>query len=315
MMIPTPIGTLLGNRYLLLAEEMLQFTAQTMPAIHTNMAAQALSALDVEFPNIAAVLDTLSIHPDSPLYQLVMDLYLAVGEYLDIRYLWEDNRRWGWALVEQAISPELPDELLAFFSASDQSTTRNNIEPEELKSLAEGYNKLGLALWHKGQPNESIHFLQKSLEFQRQVGSVLGMVGLLLNISNVYYATGAYADGLQHVQEALQIAQIAEHRPLEAHVLPHLANSYLSNGLITEAGQAYEHAIVLFEELGDEPEVAEVKFNYALYCDLCGKHQQALQLARESAMLMEKYGFPGANVIRGWIEQQEQTQSSSAVSD
>lgn len=313
-MISAPVSELFDNRYFLLAQEMLAFAGRTVPLLHTSDAAAALVALDMEFPNIAAVLDVLDSRPEGLLYGQIMDLFLAVGQYLDIRCLWSDSRRWGWALVEQANSPELPADLMDLFTQADdealpEDTGENGVPPDQLRqerqALAERYNKLGLALWQKNQPEEALRFLRKSLLLQREAGNVPGTAGVLLNMSNVCYATGQFSAGLEHALEAWRIAQAAGHIQLEAHILPHLASSYLSSGLISEADQAYRRAIRLFQILDDEPEAADVMFDYALYCDLCGRQDEALQLARESAAIMEKHGLSGSVMIRGWIEQAE----------
>lgn len=294
------------------AKSVYEFAEWVMPHLKTENSRLVLADLDREQGNVVAIFETLAVLPDEELHAVAIELFLRLGEYLDVRGLYEQKRQWGWMLVEQARPPELPDELAALYTASDDAMLHflekaSLIEEEksEVHTLAEKYNSLGVTLWQAGKAQEAVIFLQKALLLFEKIDLLLGRVGVLLNLSNVFYAVGQAEDGVPLVETAFQLTLHAGDKDLQAQVVYHLANSYTSIEDKEKAMAAYQKAIDLYDELHNGLDSADVKFSYAIYLAGVRESQKAVQLARESLAMMEQHNLPNAVLVRGWLQDRE----------
>jgi tetratricopeptide (TPR) repeat protein len=307
------IGAVLDERLLQLLDALLQQTRVSARKLETPDAALGLAELDEELTNLVAALDTFAAYSQPTLYDLAADLYLSIGNYLDVRAMLAEKQRWGWALVQVANATP-PQEVLERAAAvvGENGTpvillaeALAQVDAHTLRDYAEAYNTYGMTVWQTSNVELALAYLRQALRLFKYLKNDFGTMGVLMNMSHFYHGQGRFEKCIPVSRSALKFAIKTQDPKLEAHMCFHLASVLEMAQQIEEIEALYERAIALYSGTDADEDLAFVKFGYAQYCYQRGKRERALLLMRESAALMKKARMPDLPSTLAWIEQVE----------
>ena len=107
-------------------------------------------------------------------------------------------------------------------------------------------------------------YLRKALNIFRSIGELEGQATTLNNLSNVYYDKHNLTKSMQYAKASLDINVKIGNRHGEALSLANIGSTYGAKGDLNKALQYYGSAEVIFDEIGEEVNLARVKRDISL---------------------------------------------------
>jgi len=122
----------------------------------------------------------------------------------------------------------------------------------DLQSLSDAHNKLGLALWGEGRLAEAARNFEISLQLAEDRSSIYSQAQTLNNLGIVSYTLGKFLDADRTMIKALDIFRNIGDRRHQAYASGNLANISRILGKLARAEELLLQADAIFEKLGDE---------------------------------------------------------------
>jgi tetratricopeptide (TPR) repeat protein len=309
MEIDAEIGILLDTRYKSLMGVMNDFAVSITPQLQASQSREALAQLDVELPNIVSAVDSLldmGIADDDRLACLhLISLIVYIERYFTIRGLWEAKLRWSMALLEPSAhaAPKLTHVLFNVVGTaySEMGNYEKAVELYQLAikyadlagepDLTRVYGNLGVAYWRLGRLDEALVYTRRLWEAEKKAGNLYETAVALANLAEIHLEYGDTEGGLLAAFDALKLANQIGDVVLEAEFMALTAKHMVARGLLHEAVPVYKTAIVLLNELDDEPTLGLTLLNYGLLQHLLNHNIDAVQLVQASLEIFERYGM------------------------
>ncbi len=318
MIVERSVGDVLDTGRVTLVEALNEFAGEVAPQLASARSRPALAQLDLELPNVAAVLDVLlaldpARSPDPVTYLIALNLILSLERYLSVRGLWWEKLRWGRALLAYragvraevlSVVYNLVGSALSELGEDEQAIDLYMLAietsglPEDDPELARVYGNLGVAYWNLGRLDEALVYCYRVFELERDRGNRYEMAAAMANVAQLLFDRGDVDTSLAATLEAIQIAEEIGDAILLAHLTATTATHLMGTPLRDEAGPIFEEALKMLAKIGDEIGAALTRLNYAVFCHLSGQPDRAWQLARESLALFERYAMPDAAKAR-----------------
>lgn len=291
------------TRYHTLLIVMLDVARAFETQLDSPTSAEALQALDAEFPSISSAMEAFAAEEDAaPLLEVATDLYLALCRYLDVRGLWDEWQVWGWSLVPENVvwTPDvrvLTALGVAYQRAGDpraalklrqMALDYGKDQGYPTAQLAQLYLNLAIAQWQSGDLLAALGTCHDGLASARQAGDLV-MARMLLLIANLYEGLDKFQESLELLLTVLALAEDIEDRRFRGEVNATLAITLLMSGLPQEAMPFFEAALNHYGAIGDQIAVADTQIVYAYAKVFVGDEEAVAQLTTDSSTIMAQY--------------------------
>ena len=156
----------------------------------------------------------------------------------------------------------------------------------DIDCVATNNYNIGLTCLQQSKMFYAINYMQKALSLWQQLGEVKKVLTAYANIINCYTAVDEYDLAKKYALESLELALETGNRFNEADLYDRLAAISQKQGEIREVVKYYQFSINIFEELGEQLQVARVSFN-AAQNQFADNPEIAVKLYRKSASIYE----------------------------
>jgi DNA-binding SARP family transcriptional activator len=120
-------------------------------------------------------------------------------------------------------------------------------------------NNLGEAYLDLGRPEEAIDSIEQARSIFVEIKTLRGEGYVAHNLGRAYMDLGRLDEAVRYFRSALHIRQAAGERHGQALTLLFLGHAYRRLGRIDDARRSWTDAQVMFEDLGDEAQLAECR--------------------------------------------------------
>ena len=165
-----------------------------------------------------------------------------------------------------------------------------NLQPEDKSDYANALNNLGNAYESLGEYQQGIDYLQQSLEIKQTIGDRQGEANSLGNLGNAYESLGEYQQGIDYLQQSLEIKQTIGDRKGEASSLNNLGVAYNYIGEYQQAIDYLQQSLEIQQEIGDRKGEASSLNNLGNAYRCLRDYQQAIDYLQQSLEIQRAIG-------------------------
>jgi tetratricopeptide (TPR) repeat protein len=325
--IDSAVGSIIERRHRTLLDGYNRFVRDHVPRLRADAPLESLAELDLEYRNIAGILDGFSSTGE----RTCLSLFMELATYLTVRGYATEEIRWGSALLragmpEDVDSPEMDAFLLnnigllsniagAYDELGDAETAvhfytyiTSMVSPQPSLSIV--YSNLGVSYRRLGQYEQALEYTELAIRYEREANDRRGLALSLMNLSSIYYAQFLMKEAMAAIEESLALATELGNLLVLAQVTGQYAMVTVGNLRLDEAVPIYERALELYDSIPDPIGFARAAFNYALLQYALKREAQAIPMAQEALRVLEPYGFPEAERMRitldKWIEKHQE---------
>jgi len=148
----------------------------------------------------------------------------------------------------------------------------------------------GVLLWYKGDLDQSLEFLQRSLEIKQNLGNKQGVAASLNNLGLVCWSKGDLDQAVAFYQQGLAIHEELGNKLDIARTLNNLGNALTQMGDLDLALEKLEKSLAISEKLGLKYDTALVFNNIGVIYRLKGDLDQAFNYYQRSLNLHHELG-------------------------
>jgi tetratricopeptide (TPR) repeat protein len=221
-------------------------------------------------------------HGARQLYQLsTCDLLLDLAEEQETD-LSPDNQLWLRLYKGRvACTSTLWDEALETWEA---------LEREDLPEDLEGWlvNDLGFLYQAKGEWDQAIEYLQRSLAILEKVGDEHGMSTAFNNLGGVYQAKGEWDQAIEYYQRSLAIKEKMGDEHGMSTIFNNLGLVCKDKGEWDKAIEYYQRSLAIKEKMGDEHGMSTIFNNLGLVYKDKGEWDKVFEYLQRSLKIVEK---------------------------
>jgi tetratricopeptide (TPR) repeat protein len=297
------VGSLIARRYRLLSKAYYDLINEVVPVLESDVSAEAITRLDQEYLNLYDLFPAMVERAECPLEWLV-PLYVHLVDYLMLRGMFSEMVNWGVDLFERfkrvpATPPcTLLDCIGTGFAALGDFDNAKMVydlivreywsELNEADRTALHYN---LARLHLGMDEvlKAAEYCKLAVESDERRGNRRGFALGLNLLADILWENNQYAEGLQVMRRALEVAHEIGNAHMIANMTSNLARHMDGECDPQEIVKVYEEAVRLLKERHDESGLAQTYHNYAVLCHNNGWHEKAYALADLSMEIYERY--------------------------
>jgi tetratricopeptide (TPR) repeat protein len=145
----------------------------------------------------------------------------------------------------------------------------------------------GIGLTLTSEPEQSLDYLERSLELRRKVGDRSGEILTLTAIGITYNHLGRAERAIDYMQRALELSRTFSNRQIQAHPLTRLGMAHLSSRNSDQARNYFEQALPICRLMGDHAGEADVRFGLAQVDMIQGYLDQARAHIEASLKIIE----------------------------
>jgi tetratricopeptide (TPR) repeat protein len=188
----------------------------------------------------------------------------------------------AWSLADQATAGQVP---------------ADTADPIRLASL---YNTQGGVAWQQGRLDESIAFVQRSLDLYEKVGYSWGVAVAYGNLGLLHYSLGNWPRAIEYFERAYAVHQIIGNPEGQAVISGNLAVLHLSRGEHEQARQELETNLSIQARLGDSWGMAQTHVNLAHLALVQARFAETVTHAQTALALSESIGSAEIRVPVHW---------------
>jgi DNA-binding SARP family transcriptional activator/tetratricopeptide (TPR) repeat protein len=269
--------------------------------------ASALTWLDIEHPNLVAMIQHTAEHarrvPDwyAHTWQLPRALwrfYFIRGHLRD----WTATHQHALAAARKLADPHAEAEILKslgnawwqarqFLEALEhyQQALVRYRETHDRKGEAAVLGNMGLIYDALGRYPEAVDHHTQDLALCREIGDRRGEGIARSNLGLASTRLGRYANALNHCHHALTLLRQLGDRLGEGHTLIHIGIIHHRTGNHTQALRYQHDALTLMRELGDRQREGEALANLGVVYTHLGQHTQALEHLQRAMQIADEY--------------------------
>jgi len=155
----------------------------------------------------------------------------------------------------------------------------------DVEGRVQAYRALGQAYLRLDDRERAVQVLERAAQLEER--QTLG-VDAALNLGRAYMREKRWQEALEHQRRALSRAILANDRRNMALAYNSLGNALLESGDRRQAIKAYEEAVAIWQELGDDVGLAKTYNNLAVAYRRAGRWDQARRLLDKAAYFLEK---------------------------
>lgn len=157
--------------------------------------------------------------------------------------------------------------------------------------LANVLSNLGSAAMDAGHYDQSLNYLSRALDIDRQIGLGVERLYPLLNLGDVHARTGDLEAALDALQDAADLAHRHGYAFLEATAFINLADVYDQQEDVVTAASMVQRALALISPEDNSRQLAEVGTTLASIAFHSGRHADGVALATRSFRLREEISY------------------------
>ncbi|MFX0095631.1 MAG: tetratricopeptide repeat protein [Candidatus Hodarchaeota archaeon] len=146
----------------------------------------------------------------------------------------------------------------------------------------------GILLLYKGQLDQSLDYLQRSLRLSEEINEMKGIVQSLNAIGRVYSQKGRLSQALSTYQKSYRLSEKIGYKEELAKTLNNMGIIYRWEGKIDDALACYQQNLELFKDLKNERGIAISLNNLGLIYHWKGEIDSALRCYTESLRSFEE---------------------------
>lgn len=297
------VGWLLDRRYRSLSKAYYDLIGEVIPVLESDHSAESITRLDQEYLNLYDLFPAMVERAECPLEWLV-PLYVHLVDYLMMRSMFSEMVNWGVDLFERfrrvpATPPcTLLDCIGTGFAALGDFDNAKMVydlilreywsELNEADRTAIHYNLARLYL-NMGEVLKAAEYCKLAVESDERRGNRRGFALGLNLLADILWENNQYAEGLQVMRRALEVAHEIGNAHMIANMTSNLARHMDGECDPQEIVTVYEEAVRLLKERNDESGLAQTYHNYAVLCHNNGWHEKAYALADLSMEIYERY--------------------------
>jgi len=239
-------------------------------------------------------------------WKAVINLVVAVHQYLDIRGYWQEQKQvLSLALTAaQAIGQRQSEgaflgslgiaysDLGEVNKAFDYYQQALVIIREIGDQQREGkhLNNLGNAYKNLGEVDKAIEYYQQSLVICRKIGDQKTKGQILGNLGLAYYDLGELDKGIEYYQQSLVISREIGYRKLEGNNLGNLGLTYADLGEVDKAIDYHQQALAISREIGNRKGEGGCLGNLGNTYKSLGEVDKAIEYYQQSLVISRKIG-------------------------
>ena len=265
---------------------------------HTNLAEDPVLLRPILFEAIRQLADTdqREGNYDQAMQYLEAGLQLlgeeAKSKTLD---LWRSLvDRMAWIMFRQGKLEEANKQALDAVA----EVNGNPIDPFKVASL---YNTLGGIAWQRGNLDEAVTYVEKSLELYEQYGYLWGTAIAYGNLGLIYNSQGDWLRAIEYHEQAQAVQQIIGNPEGQAVSFDNLGILNMSLGRHEQALKELTNGLEIREHLGDNWGIAQSKVNLAHLALVQSNLEDASIYAESALSLSDNVGSVEIQSQARWI--------------
>lgn len=303
MYIDSEVGSLLDKRYRLLSKAYYDLVNEVTPLLESDFSSESITRLDQEYLNLFDLFPTMIKREECPL-EWLLAIYVHLETYLVMRGMYSEIVNWGVDIFERfkQVSVTPPAVLLNCMGVGYDALGRldeakmvfglilkhYHDQLNESDNAAIHYNFARLYL-NIGEVMKAAVYCKLAVEGDERRGNKRGVALGLALLADVFWETKQYAEGLQVMRRALEVAREIGNAHMIANMTGELARHMYGQCDPHEITKVYEEAIHLLKERHDEMGLARTYHNYAVLCHNNSWHEKAYGLVSLSLEIYERY--------------------------
>jgi tetratricopeptide (TPR) repeat protein len=134
-------------------------------------------------------------------------------------------------------------------------------ESEDPDTRGAALGQTGKLLFHVGDYDTALRYLQQSLAIRQQIGDKAGEGTTLNNISQIYDAQGDYDTALRYLQQSLAIFQQIGDKAGEGATLNNISQIFKAQGDYDTALRYLQQSLAICQQIGDKAGLCATLFN------------------------------------------------------
>ena len=161
---------------------------------------------------------------------------------------------------------------------------------QDPRVISNALNNLAILDGKRGDYARALVVLQRSYDLEASSNSLRNLSVTRLNIGNLYFMQGDDTQAAQMFEQALAMADKGGIKQLSAIATMQLGNVAQARGDVAEAVRQFERSLIIFREINDKPNLANMLSLLATVLGEGGQYDRGLALLRESVDLQRSIG-------------------------
>jgi tetratricopeptide (TPR) repeat protein len=193
-------------------------------------------------------------------------------------------------------------ELTEAFNLANSATAGlgrgNDAEPIVVAKL---FNTLGGLAWQRGQLDEAVDYVERSLQLYEKLGYAWGQATAYGNLGILSDILGNWPRAIEYHQQAYALHETIGYLEGQARSLDNLGFLHMIKGDHQAAGQEMAASLSLRQRLGESFGIAQSRVNLAQLALIQSRFEQAKTYAEDALTLADTIGSSEVQIEARWI--------------
>ncbi len=163
-----------------------------------------------------------------------------------------------------------------------------NKRKEIEKKKGDFYLKKGVLEWYKGNFDQSLLDLQKSLTFLQALNDTIGIARVLNNLGLLYYKKGNLDKAIKAHEESISCIEEGSNDQILSSNYNNLGNVYQLKGDQKKALEFHQKSLAIKKRIGNQQDIAVSLLNLGVNYRMQGFLNQALEYYQQAQVIFEK---------------------------